>query len=315
MESTATDAVIAMAAAALARGELVGMPTETVYGLAADARNPAAIRRIFTLKGRPADHPLIVHLADASEISQWARDIPPVAYELARRFWPGPLTLILQRASDVSDLLTGGQSTVGLRVPAHPVARALLHAFGGALAAPSANRFGRISPTTAAHVREDFGSALPLVLEGGSSEIGLESTIVDLSDGAPRVLRPGAISLAQLAQVLGALPVQGAVVGSPRVSGALASHYAPRAPARMATRAELLAITEPQVQVLAVGELPQGASGLALPADAASYGRGLYAALRSLDERRPQLILIEVVPAAAAWWAVRDRLQRATHPS
>jgi L-threonylcarbamoyladenylate synthase len=308
-----TSAQIELAVAALRRGELVGMPTETVYGLAGDAHNATAIRRIFTLKGRPADHPLIVHLGQASHMCAFARDIPAVGWALAEAFWPGPLTLILQRNPGVSDLLTGGQDSIGLRVPSHPVAHALLTDFGP-LAAPSANRFGRISPTRAEHVRADFGEQLPLVLEGGDSAIGLESTIIDLCDAQPRVLRPGAVSLAQLAEVLGAMPEHGALSSSPRVSGALASHYAPRAPARMAERHEL-AQAPRDVRVLALDTLPAGVAGLALPADAAAYGRGLYAALRSLDEARPGLILIEQVPSAAAWWAVRDRLQRATHPS
>lgn len=313
MDAIDNQAAIAEAVAALQRGETVGMPTETVYGLAADARNPDAIRRVFTLKGRPADHPLIVHLGDAAQMRQWARAVPAAAWALAQAFWPGPLTLILKRAEHVSELLTGGQDSVGLRVPAHPVAQALLRAFGGALAAPSANRFGHISPTRAEHVRADFGRQLPVVLDGGSSAIGLESTIVDLSGEQPRVLRPGAIGMEQLRQVLGETLTEGAQAGSPRVSGALSSHYAPRAPARLASRTQLEAQTDESVQVLALQSVPDGAHGLSLPTDARAYGRGLYAALRQLDALRPQLILIEEVPAEAQWWAVRDRLRRATH--
>lgn len=300
---------------ALRAGELVGLPTETVYGLAGDARNPAAIRRIFALKGRPADHPLIVHLADAEQMREWAMDIPEVAWRLAALHWPGPLTLILRRAPEVSPLLTGGQDTVGLRVPAHPVAQALLRAFGGALAAPSANRFGRISPTAADHVRAEFGAALPIVLEGGSSQIGLESTILDLSSARPRILRPGHVQPAALQGVLGVpLPAGVADVPAPRVSGSLDSHYAPRAPAVLVSRAELQAHSpHPQVRVLALQTLPAGQIGMALPAEAEAYARELYAALRALDAQQPDCILVQAVPDDAPWDAVRDRLRRATH--
>lgn len=206
---SATDADIAAAAARLRAGELVALPTETVHGLGADAMNPAAVRRIFEAKGRPADHPLIVHLPDAEQMTQWARDIPREAIALAQAFWPGPLTLILKREDDVPLEVTGGQDTVGLRVPGHPLALKLLRAFGGGVAAPSANRFGRISPTTAQHVRDEFhdtlGDALT-VLDGGPCEVGIESTILDLSGEAPRILRPGAISAEQIAAVIGRMP-------------------------------------------------------------------------------------------------------------
>ena len=309
---------LAEAVEALRRGDLVGMPTETVYGLAADAAKPDAVRRIFALKGRPADHPLIVHLGEAAQIDAWAREIPPAARMLAQRFWPGPLTLILKRARGVSDAVTGGQDTVGLRVPAHPVALALLKAFGGGLAAPSANRFGRVSPTTAQHVREEFGEALPLVLDGGPCQVGIESTIVDLSSGAPRVLRPGRIGLDQLEGALGMKLQAGATTASPRVSGSLASHYAPRTPAELvagealAARHAALAREGETVRVIALGHLPADAEGLELPSQPAEYARHLYAALRAMDAEGADRILVQAPPEDEAWAAVRDRLVRAT---
>ncbi len=316
--STAPDAAALDAAlAALRAGQAIGLPTETVYGLAADARDEAAVARIFALKGRPADHPLIVHLAPDAPLEDWARDVPPAARALAAAFWPGPLTLILPRARGVSDLLTGGQDTVGLRIPAHPAAQALLRAFGGALAAPSANRFGRISPTTAAHVREEFGDAVPVVLDGGASEVGIESTIVDLSGDAPRILRPGAIGRPALEAVLGEAIGDGRTPGAPRVSGSLDAHYAPRTPLRMLPADALgRALARHPAgaaapQVLALDLLPPGAQGLALPAEPRAYARGLYAALRTLDARgAPELLLAEP-PRGEAWDAVHDRLRRA----
>jgi len=309
---------LAEAVEALRRGELVGLPTETVYGLAADAANPEAVRRIFALKGRPADHPLIVHLGEAAQIDAWARDIPPAARTLAQRFWPGPLTLILRRARGMHDAVTGGQDTVGLRVPAHPVALALLKAFGGGLAAPSANRFGHVSPTTAQHVREEFGEALPVVLDGGPCPVGIESTIVDLSSGAPRVLRPGRIGVDQLEGALGIRLEAGAVAASPRVSGSHDSHYAPRTPAELvagealAARCAALAREGEVVRVIALGPLPADAQGLGLPAQPTEYARHLYAALRAMDTEGADRILVQAPPEGEAWAAVRDRLRRAT---
>ncbi|AVP98241.1 threonylcarbamoyl-AMP synthase [Ahniella affigens] len=222
---------ITEAVAALRRGEVIGLPTETVYGLAGDARNPEALQRIFATKGRPADHPLIVHLADAKQLSDWAIDVPVAALQLAQAFWPGPMTLILKRQANVSDLVTGGQDTVGLRVPSHPWAQAVLQAFGGGLAAPSANRFGHVSPTTAQHVRDEFGEAVPVVLDAGPCQVGIESTIIDLSTGFARILRPGLITAEQIEAVLHASPeapgARQTSADTPRVSGSLASHYAP----------------------------------------------------------------------------------------
>jgi L-threonylcarbamoyladenylate synthase len=259
-----------------------------------------------------------VHLGEAAQLDAWARDIPAAARTLAQRFWPGPLTLILRRARSVSDAVTGGQDTVGLRVPSHPVALALLKAFGGGLAAPSANRFGHVSPTTAQHVREEFGDALPLVLDGGPCAVGIESTIVDLSGAAPRVLRPGRIANDALEGALAQRLAEGATEASPRVSGSLASYYAPGTPtelvarATLAARLEALARDGESARVIALGELPAGADGLVLPGQPAEYARHLYAALRAMDAERADRILVEAPPDQPAWTAVRDRLQRAS---
>lgn len=314
------DQDIAEAVAALHSGALVGMPTETVYGLAGDARNDEAVRRIFATKGRPADHPLIVHLADAAQISEWARDIPAPAHALARAFWPGPMTLILSKADAVSSLLTGGQQSIGLRVPNHPLALRLLRAFGDGLAAPSANRFGHVSPTTAQHVRDEFGAAVPIVLDGGPCSIGIESTIIDLSSGTPRILRPGQIDAAAIEAVIGRIQ-SGADESSPRASGSLASHYAPRTPTETVARRALQQRWQDcnaqgeTALVLSIGAPPCEMPGLALPDRAEDYARHLYAALRSLDREGADRILVESIPDDAGWQAVADRLRRAAQGS
>jgi len=308
-------AALDQAVAALRRGEAVGMPTETVYGLAADASSPAAVRRIFALKGRPADHPLIVHIADAGQLDAWAREVPDAARRLAAVYWPGPLTLILHKQPGVPDEVTGGQATVGLRCPAHPMALALLRAFGGGLAAPSANRFGHISPTTAAHVREEFGEAVPVVLDGGESEVGIESTILDLSGETPRILRPGRITRAEIEAVVGHV-AEGGASDSPRASGTLEAHYAPRTPLLMLPRAALQDEARQQetlgkrVAVLALSELPPSLQGRALPAEPIAYAHGLYAGLRAIDALGANLLLVERPPEGPAWLAVHDRLRR-----
>ena len=300
------------AVAALRRGEVIGLPTETVYGLAADASDPAAVARVFALKGRPADHPLIVHLGDVALLDVWARAVPAAARTLAARFWPGPLTLVLSRAAQVLDAVTGGQDTVALRLPAHPLARAVLQAFGGGLAAPSANRFGRISPTRPEHVRAEFGDAVACILDGGPCAVGIESTIVDLSGSMPRILRPGAITRAMLEAALGASVAEDRADSSPRVSGALPAHYAPVTPLELLAAAALRArLHEPGVLLLTHGIEISAAAGLRLPADAAGYAQSLYAALRELDARGARRLLVEQVPDDPAWAGVRDRLQRA----
>ncbi len=312
---------IAQAVTILRAGGLVAFPTETVYGLGADARNPAAIRRLFAAKGRPADHPVIVHLAHADAMPQWSSRVPPAAVALANAFWPGPLTLVLPRAAHVLDLVTGGQATVALRVPRHPVAHELLEAFGDGIVAPSANRFGRLSPTRADHARAELGGAVDLILDGGPTEVGVESTIVDVSGDRPTLLRPGGITPAQLAAVLGASP--GAPdAASPRASGTLPSHYAPTTPLALIEPDDLekhateLAANGSRVAVVARHAAPPIRSGIAwhiVPADAAVYTQMLYATLREMDKGGYDCILVEDVPEGDAWLAVRDRLHRAAY--
>lgn len=313
------------AASMLRDGGVVAFPTETVYGLGADAANRQAVRRIFGIKGRPADHPLIVHLADPGMIDRWARDVPADALRLAERFWPGPLTIILRRSATVSDLVTGGLDTVGLRVPAHPVDQNLLREFGGGVAAPSANRFGRISPTCADHVRDELGSTPDLILDGGDCQVGLESTIISLVHDRPVLLRPGGISLPQLCEALGR---EVAHPGQPdpalRAPGCHASHYAPLTPSSIISAVHLSAVLQESV---AAGEsaailcytepvtAPYPVSQcLLLPNDPIGYGQALYASLRRLDSESYDKILIEAPPESETWRAVRDRLCRAVHP-
>jgi len=320
----ATPDAIAHAADALRAGRLVAFPTETVYGLGADAGRDDAVRAIFAAKGRPADHPVIVHLADASALAHWARDVPADAARLAQAFWPGPLTLILPRAPHVPDVVTGGQDTVGLRVPSHPVARALLEAFaargGSGIAAPSANRFGHVSPTTARHVADDLGGAVDVILDGGRCPVGIESTIVAFGGGTPMLLRPGAIGRDAIARALGR-ELRAADASAPRASGTLATHYAPRTVARLVPAAALLAEIaqhegrDERCAVLArARQRPDGFAGrwLQAPRDPEDYARELYAALRELDAADADVIVVETPPDDDAWVAVRDRLARAT---
>jgi L-threonylcarbamoyladenylate synthase len=301
------------AAEILRRGGLVAFPTETVYGLGADASSAAAIERLYRVKGRPSDHPVIVHFGSTLEAFSWSRDVPEAARLLAEQFWPGPLTLVLKRSDRAKDFVTGGQDTVGLRVPSHPVARQLLETFGGAIAAPSANRFGRVSPTTAAHVREDLGQDVDLVLEGGPSDIGIESTIVDLSTGAPVVLRPGRISTEELRAVVPTLSQKTA--DSTRHSGGMERHYAPRTPARLVPSYDLdkeIARLKEKVAVLAFSRPDERVDyWVRMPRDPEVYARKLYGALRELDSAGCKGILVEAPPDAPGWAAVRDRLRRA----
>jgi L-threonylcarbamoyladenylate synthase len=331
---------INVAAQTLLDGKLLGLPTETVYGLAADATNDAALHAIFALKGRPQNHPLIIHLHDEAKLDDWAINIPHTARALAKAFWPGPLTLILQRAPHVSQVVTGGQDTVGLRCPAHPHAQAVLKRFAalggsGAVAAPSANRFGRLSPTTAAHVREEFARANPplLVLDGGTCEVGIESTIVDCSrldeTGQPVILRPGAISATQIAAILGGVHLgkASAKTATPRVSGSLDSHYAPQ------TEMVLVPsdvfddfVVEKLMQGAVVGTLrfadavttgaaehPASDKDLRVSKNAKTYAHDLYANLRKLDHAHCDLIAVEAPPTGMEWAGVWDRLSRGAH--
>jgi len=312
-----TFATVDEAVEVLRRGGLVGFPTETVYGLGADARNPEALARLYKVKGRPATHPVIVHIAGKDELPQWARDIPDHARKLAAALWPGPLTLVLKRAEGVLDALTGGQDTIGLRVPAHPIAQALLQAFGSGLAAPSANRFGRLSPTEAAHVRADLGAEVDAILDGGPCEVGIESTIVDCSGEQPSILRPGRLTVAQLEAAAG---VSMAVPGeaAPRAPGTLEKHYSPRAKVRLLKRTGMIEAltTHKGKRIAALGlevAVPRLPAGLLIveAAVAASYAHNLYANLRLLDAAGADLILVEMPPDTPAWAGVLDRLRRA----
>jgi L-threonylcarbamoyladenylate synthase len=321
----ATRDAVERAADALAEGKLVAFPTETVYGLGADAANADAVRAVFAAKGRPADHPLIVHLPDASHLDAWARRVPDGARALAAAFWPGPLTMILPRSARATDAVTGGEDTVGVRVPAHPVARSLLAAFarrgGHGVAAPSANRYGHVSPTTARHVADDLGEHVAMILDGGACDVGIESTIVAFDGERALLMRPGGVPAEAIARVLGAMP-QSPDAGAPRASGTHASHYAPRAaaflvePIAIAVELERLGERDEVVAVLArTVRRPEAFDGpwIDAPADAEGYARDLYASLRALDATHPDAILIEAPPDEAAWLAVRDRLARATH--
>jgi L-threonylcarbamoyladenylate synthase len=316
--------LIREAVAILKRGGLVAFPTETVYGLGADASNAAAVARLYRVKGRPPDHPVIVHIADAAHLARWARDVPERARKLAARFWPGPLTMVLKRAPNVGDFLTGGQDTIGLRVPSHPVALELLRQFGRdddgrrliGVAAPSANRFGRISPTTAEHVRNDLGEEVDLILNGGPCEIGIESTIVDLSGGGAVLLRPGRIGAEEVEATLRA-ETRSRDRDTARAPGTLESHYAPRHPLRLVASIqwdEALRRSAPARGVLSFRPRPStdaGAMWIEAPSDPARYARGLYANLRALDASGCDEILVEEPPESGEWSAVRDRLVRA----
>src|SRR5450631_2107835 len=315
----ATPVEIETAVQALRDGELVAFPTETVYGLGANARNPAAVRKIFEAKGRPTTHPVIVHLDNPRFLHHWVRDVPGPAARLAERFWPGPLTMVLPRAANVHDILTGGQDTVAVRVPAHRMAQQLLTAFGGGIAAPSANRYGRLSPTRAEHVREEFGEAVRVILDGGECQIGLESTIVSFEGEQVRLLRPGSVTAAQIRGVVGDLLI-GPGVESPRVPGGTPSHYAPTTPLTIVPAGEIDAQADAassggrRVAVLAQ-RLPlrshQTVTWINAGRRPESYARDLYTNLRTLDKAGCQRILVQSVPDGERWDAVRDRLLRA----
>ena len=318
---------IDVAAHRLARGLLVAFPTETVYGLGADAADAAAVARIFAAKGRPSDHPLIVHVAPKADAMQWARELPPLAMKLIDRFWPGPLTLILPRREGVGAAAAGGQDALGLRCPSHPVAQRLLRRHAelkrGApaigIAAPSANRFGRVSPTRAAHVLAEFDDASVsdvdadvFVIDGGDCEVGIESTIVDCSrieSLGPVLLRPGRITAALLAEVIGALPAA-PDREAPRASGTLVAHYAPSTPVRLVDAAMLADVPE-DVVVWSWSMPERRGDWCRAPDDASAYAHDLYAVLRDLDARGARAIWIEEPPSSAAWAGVRDRLMRA----
>ncbi len=281
-------------------GGLVAIPTETVYGLAADASNEAAVRRIFAAKGRPADHPLIVHVASAEQLGDWAASVPPSAARLAETCWPGPLTVLVPRAAHVLPVVTGGRDTVGVRVPAHPLTTELLERFGGGVAAPSANRFGMVSPTTADHVRADLGDLVDYVLDGGPCPVGVESTIVDCTVVPAQILRPGGIPSEQIDELLGGDLAPAS--GPSRASGMLASHYAPNARV-------LLAESRAEASVL-LADL-EHAELVDRSADLVDYAQHLYADLRTADERGVPVIVAVLPPAAGLGHAIRDRLLKA----
>jgi L-threonylcarbamoyladenylate synthase len=297
--------VIDRAVEVLRAGGLVAFPTETVYGLGADATNPEAVRRIYQVKGRPPGHPLIVHLGTADELGEWARDVPPAARALARACWPGPLTMLVARPAGVSTVVTGGRDTVGVRVPAHPMALELLRAFGGGVAAPSANRFGRVSPTTAEHVLTDLGDAVDLILDGGPCRIGVESTIVDVTVDPPVVLRPGGVPIEVIAAVVGT-DVGRSPAGPSRAPGMLASHYAPNAAVEV--------VEDPRAAAERVDELARaGRRGELLDPgpDEVRFAHELYAWLRDADRRGVEVLVVVPPPATGLGWAVRDRLGKA----
>jgi L-threonylcarbamoyladenylate synthase len=318
--------LITQAVQALRSHQLVAFPTETVYGLGAVARSAEAMARLYTLKGRPRQHPVIVHLPNADTIDEWASQVPKEALLLAEAFWPGPLTLILPKHPNVLAAVTGGKPTVGLRVPAHPVALALLQALGEGVAAPSANRFGRISPTTAAHVLDDFGAEAPLILDGGACPVGVESTIVDLSQSQPTLLRHGAIGVAALNEVLGReLLVTASLALTPQnslASGTLASHYAPKALLKQVSAEQLHKIPSfAGLAVLSFTTKPalepvhQPLLWLEGSPDPQVYTQAFYANLRKLDNVQGVMeIWVETLPQSENWQAVADRLNRASAP-
>jgi len=303
--------VISSASAALKAGHLIAMPTETVYGLGADATNLEAVKRIYEVKGRPSDHPLIVHIASLDQIDQWAIDIPEFAIKLARDFWPGPMTLVLKRSQRAKDFITGGQETIAIRVPAHPIALALLKEFGGGIAAPSANRFGSVSPTMAEAVEEELGEYLSvddLILDGGQCLVGVESTIIDCTKETPFILRPGAVSAEMIEEStdLVALSSRDKKI---RVSGSLDSHYSPKA------KVVLDAIAEPGDGLIAPDQIPtpDGVIRLASPRSVEGYARELYAALRLADTKSLEVVVVLQPGGDGLAEAIRDRLARSAY--
>ncbi len=315
----ATQVEIESAVQALRDGELVAFPTETVYGLGANAQNPAAVAKIFEAKGRPRSHPVIVHLDTPRFLHRWVAEVPDVVTKLAEKFWPGPLTIVMKRGPNVHDIVTGGQDTVAIRVPSHPMAQQLLTAFGGGIAAPSANKYGRLSPTRPEHVRDELGDAVRVVLDGGESQIGLESTIVSCAGEGVRLLRPGAVTAGQLRGVVGEL-IMGSDLESPRTPGSTPSHYSPSTPLMIVQAGEI----DAQAAALSSGGVRIAVLAQRLPLKSHKYvtwinagrrpeqfGHDLYTNLRTLDKAGCQKILVQDVPQDERWDAIRDRLIRA----
>lgn len=318
--------VIAEAAAVIRRGELVAFPTETVYGLGADALSERAVLGIFTAKGRPAYNPIIAHVASVAHARSLVTRWPDDAVKLAERFWPGPLTLVLPRAAHVPLALTAGRDTVAVRMPAHPVALALIAAADRPIAAPSANRFTELSPTTADHVERSLGDRITLLLDGGPTSVGIESTVVDLTGDAPILLRPGLISRTALAEVLGIVPGDPAPAAHAEEAraapGMIDRHYAPRARVALTAPEDVQSVIAQAADAgrrVGAVVIVAGAVGAApihrLPADAAGYARGIYAALHAVDEAACDVVCVERPPADASWDGVNDRLRRAAHPT
>jgi len=314
----ASQTEIEKAVETLRAGDLVVFPTETVYGLGANASNPAAVRKIFEVKGRPADHPVIVHIDDQRYLHRWVSQMPPQAERLAAMFWPGPLTLILPRGETVNDIVTGGQQSIGIRIPSHPMAQQLLTAFGGGIAAPSANRYGRLSPTKPEHVRDELGDAVHVMLDGGDSPIGLESTIVSCLDGEVRLLRPGFITRSQIQQVVGELTAGGE---APRVPGDRVQHYAPSTPLEIVpwdsleARAGEILERDEKVAVLAMRpplHTQRHMTWINAGRKPDTYAHNLYSHLRTLDRTGCVRIFVQSLPQDEKWAAILDRLQRAS---
>lgn len=319
---------IVAAATLLRAGGTVAFPTETVYGLGADISVPSAIHQVFEIKKRPTNHPLIVHFADITQLPRWSQEIPESAWKLAEHFWPGPLTLILQRSHRIPTTVTGGQNTVGLRIPDHPVALALLNTLGAdtAIAAPSANRFGRISPTTASHVREELGEAVGMILDGGACKVGLESTIVSFSNSATTVLRPGGIPLAALEEVLNDRIILASKLNlTERAPGTHASHYAPTTPLEVCptgcihSRTLELAAQGLRTAIITwsncLSDQPptKNMVRFPMPHQPIAYGNQLYATLHKFDQENFDCLLIETPPESPDWLTINDRLYRASH--
>lgn len=330
MSDTGMDvAAISLAARKLEAGKLVAFPTETVYGLGADAENPVAVTNIFTAKGRPANHPLIVHIAPEADLAYWAAEVPEQAQQLIDAFWPGPLTLIVKRAAHIPDTVAGGQDSLGVRCPAHPVAQALLREFKGGkggVAGPSANLFGHVSPTTAQHVRDEFtGNALlDYILDGGQSTVGIESTILDVSRIATHgvvLLRPGHINIDQITAVLGVAPSM-PDAAAPRASGTLDAHYAPHTPVvQVAPKmlvATLAALSKADKKVACMARtivVNNTYAHLMMPLSAQAYAHDVYACLRDMDQKNADIIVVEALPDTGEWQGINDRLRRAAFDS
>ena len=318
--------LIEQATILLSNGKLVAIPTETVYGLGADAKNPMAVQKIYTVKGRPATNPLIIHIPHCEAMTEWAIDIPESAWKLASAFWPGPLTLILNRHPSVPKIVTGGQDTVALRVPSHPLTLALLTRFGGGIAAPSANRYGRISPTTAQHVKEGLGDAVDYILDGGPCTVGIESTIISLVGASPVILRYGSISAREISHVLGETLTDKDKHTSIEVPGSSASHYAPLQPLYLFDQVTFIetllqfAEQNKKLSVLSFSERPVSLSPsimnwICMPLQPEHYAQQLYQQLHALDKEKSDYIVVEAPPQSEEWLAIRDRLQRAARAS